>query len=240
MNDRPPIRQAGAADVLVVQEIVTAAYDKYLVRMDRPPAPMLRDYAPAVEAGTLWVTGEPVTGLISLIPEGDSLLIENLAVRPEAQGTGVGRALMDFAELGRPVGADAPDAVHPRGDDGEPGDLRPPWLQGGGAQDRGRVPPRVHGEAASAGWPGSSVTGGYAESLHPGGAPSAPGPVQPILIGRVRGPRIWPADQVTAAGSSRVNAGIRSATLRGRPGAPSAPGASPGSGGCPGRRRHAG
>jgi GNAT superfamily N-acetyltransferase len=28
-----------------------------------------------------------------------SLLIENLAVRPEAQGTGVGRALMDFAEL---------------------------------------------------------------------------------------------------------------------------------------------
>jgi ribosomal protein S18 acetylase RimI-like enzyme len=60
---------------------------------------MLRDYAPAVDAGTLWVTGEPVAGMISLIPEGDSLLIENLAVRPEAQGTGVGRALMDFAEL---------------------------------------------------------------------------------------------------------------------------------------------
>jgi GNAT superfamily N-acetyltransferase len=99
VNDRPPIRQAGAADVLVVQEIVTAAYGKYLVRMDRPPAPMLRDYAQAVEAGTLWVTGEPVSGLISLIHEGDSLLIENLAVRPEAQGTGVGRALMDFAEL---------------------------------------------------------------------------------------------------------------------------------------------
>lgn len=99
MNDRPTVRQAGAADLPVVREIVTAAYDKYLVRMDRPPAPMLRDYAPAVEEGTLWVAGEPVTGLISLIPEGDSLLIENLAVRPEAQGTGVGRALMDFAEL---------------------------------------------------------------------------------------------------------------------------------------------
>jgi GNAT superfamily N-acetyltransferase len=99
VNARPPIRQAGAADLPVVQEIVAAAYDKYLVRMDRPPAPMLRDYAPAVEAGTLWVTGEPVAGLISLIPEGDSLLIENLAVMPEAQGTGVGRALMEFAEL---------------------------------------------------------------------------------------------------------------------------------------------
>ena len=28
--------------------------------------------------------------------------------------------------------------------------------------------------------------------------------------GSVRGPRIWPADQVTADGSSRVNSGIRS------------------------------
>jgi NAD(P)-dependent dehydrogenase (short-subunit alcohol dehydrogenase family) len=52
VNDRPPIRQAGEADLPVVREIVTAAYDRYLVRMDRPPAPMLRDYAPAVEAGT--------------------------------------------------------------------------------------------------------------------------------------------------------------------------------------------
>lgn len=75
------------------------AYDKYLTRMDRPPAPMLRDYAPAVEAGTLWVTGVPVAGLISLIPGDGGLLIENLAVSPQAQGTGVGRALMDFAEL---------------------------------------------------------------------------------------------------------------------------------------------
>jgi ribosomal protein S18 acetylase RimI-like enzyme len=99
VNARPHIRQAGAADLPVVHEIVAVAYDKYLARMDRPPAPMLRDYAPAVEAGTLWVTGEPVAGIISLVPEGDSLLIENLAVRPEAQGTGVGRALMDFAEL---------------------------------------------------------------------------------------------------------------------------------------------
>lgn len=99
MSERPPIRQAGAADLPVCREIVTAAYGKYLARMDRPPAPMLRDYAPAVEAGTLWTMGEPVTGMISLIPEGDSLLIENLAVMPEAQGTGVGRALMDFAEL---------------------------------------------------------------------------------------------------------------------------------------------
>jgi ribosomal protein S18 acetylase RimI-like enzyme len=93
------IRKATAADLPSIQKIITEAYEKYLPRMDRPPAPMLRDYAPAVEEGTLWVTGNPVTGLISLTPAGDSLLIENVAVHPSAQGTGLGRRLMDFAEL---------------------------------------------------------------------------------------------------------------------------------------------
>lgn len=27
--------------------------------MDKPPAPMLRDYGPSVEDGTTWVTGSP-------------------------------------------------------------------------------------------------------------------------------------------------------------------------------------
>jgi ribosomal protein S18 acetylase RimI-like enzyme len=92
------IRRATEADLPAIEEIITAAYSVYLTRMDRPPAPMLRDYSPAVGNGTVWVAGTPVAGLISLIPADDSLLIENLAVRPAAQGTGLGRALMDFAE----------------------------------------------------------------------------------------------------------------------------------------------
>ena len=98
MSARPAIRQANAADLPVINDIITAAYTKYLSRMELPPAPMLRDYAPGVEHGAVWVAGTPVAGLISLIPEDDSLLIENLAVHPAAQGTGLGRALMDFAE----------------------------------------------------------------------------------------------------------------------------------------------
>lgn len=98
MTGTPDIRRASAADLPAVREIIAAAYGRYLSRMDRPPAPMLRDYAPVIDAGTLWVTGDPVTGLISLIPQGDSLLVENVAVSPRAQGTGTGRALMDFAE----------------------------------------------------------------------------------------------------------------------------------------------
>ena len=93
------IRQATATDLPAIQEVISAAYEKYLSRMDRPPAPMLRDYAPAIEAGALWVAGDPVAGIITLLLTGGTLLIENLAVRPEAQGTGLGRALMDFAEL---------------------------------------------------------------------------------------------------------------------------------------------
>jgi N-acetylglutamate synthase-like GNAT family acetyltransferase len=92
------IRQANEADLPVIDEIITAAYSKYLARMDRPPAPMLRDYALAVEQGAVWVAGTPIAGLISLSPAGDSLLVENLAVHPAAQGAGLGRALMDFAE----------------------------------------------------------------------------------------------------------------------------------------------
>jgi len=92
------MRKATAADLPAVREIIDAAYGVYLSRMDRPPAPMLRDYAPAVEAGTLWVTGDPPDALISLIPADGSLLVENVAVRPRAQGAGLGRRLMEFAE----------------------------------------------------------------------------------------------------------------------------------------------
>lgn len=92
------MRQASAADLDAIHQIIQAAYAKYLTRMELPPAPMLRDYKGPVEAGAVWVTGRPVTGLISLTPTGDSLLIENIAVHPAAQGTGLGRRLMQFAE----------------------------------------------------------------------------------------------------------------------------------------------
>jgi hypothetical protein len=86
MSAGPAIRQANEADLPVIEEIITAAYSKYLARMDRPPAPMLRDYAFAVEQGAVWVVGTPIAGLISLSPADDSLLVENLAVHPAAQG----------------------------------------------------------------------------------------------------------------------------------------------------------
>jgi GNAT superfamily N-acetyltransferase len=93
------LRRATAADLPSIQGVIAAAYDMYLSRMDKPPAPLLRDYSGAVEAGAIWVAGNPVVGLISLTSLDDAtLLIENVAVHPDQQGTGLGRRLMEFAE----------------------------------------------------------------------------------------------------------------------------------------------
>jgi ribosomal protein S18 acetylase RimI-like enzyme len=92
------VRLATAADLAAVEALIKAAYARYLPRMDRPPAPMTYDYAAVIEAGSTWVAGDPVCGIITLHSEPDALLIENVAVHPSAQGTGIGRALMTFAE----------------------------------------------------------------------------------------------------------------------------------------------
>lgn len=91
-------RQATEADLPSIQRVIAAAYGKYLSRMDKPPARLSRDYRAAVHAGAVWVAGRPVTGVISLTPTPDVILIENVAVHPARQGTGLGRRLMEFAE----------------------------------------------------------------------------------------------------------------------------------------------
>jgi ribosomal protein S18 acetylase RimI-like enzyme len=92
------IRRATADDLPAIRAVIGAAYDRYLTRMDKPPAPMFRDYGPSVEAGTTWVTGSPITAVLTLDPRDDHLYVENIAVDPSAQGRGLGRALMEFAE----------------------------------------------------------------------------------------------------------------------------------------------
>jgi ribosomal protein S18 acetylase RimI-like enzyme len=93
-----PIRQAKLDDIPSMQRIVAAAYDTYLSRMDKPPAPMSRDLTPAVQIHQAWVVGDPIVGLGILVPLENALQIENVAVDPTAQGRGVGRQLLTFAE----------------------------------------------------------------------------------------------------------------------------------------------
>ena len=91
-------RLANVADLPAINRVIAGAYARYLHRMDKPPAPMVTDYGPAISCGQVWVLGEPVIGLIVLVQEADSLLVENVAVSPAAQGAGNGRQLMEFAE----------------------------------------------------------------------------------------------------------------------------------------------
>jgi len=100
-------RQATIDDLPSIERLNAAAYAIYGDRMNRLPAPVVHDYAPEVEAGMAWLigergqpceSGEPPAGVIVLIPDGDSLLIENIALAPAAQGRGLGRRLMEFAE----------------------------------------------------------------------------------------------------------------------------------------------
>lgn len=64
------------------------------------PAPMDADYAALVAAGAVTVAqvdGAPA-GLIVLVAHPDHVLVENVAVAPEHQGRGIGRALLAHAE----------------------------------------------------------------------------------------------------------------------------------------------
>jgi GNAT superfamily N-acetyltransferase len=94
------VRRAGASDVGALTELARAAYQIYVPRIGRPPAPMTADYAEAVSGGLTWaaVRDDVIVGLLVLVLRPDHLLLENVAVLPSAQGSGVGARLLAFAE----------------------------------------------------------------------------------------------------------------------------------------------
>ena len=96
------IRAADAADLAAIVACVRAAYTGYVVRIGRPPAPMLADYAALIARGAVHVLPDPTTpalrGLIVLWPTDGAMFVENVAVHPRYQGHGLGRRLIAFAE----------------------------------------------------------------------------------------------------------------------------------------------
>ena len=94
------VRPAGEADASTLRKIATAAYQRYVPRIGRAPAPMTADYTTAVRLGQAWVAVEngEVAGFVILIPQPGYLLLENVAVQPAAQGRGIGARLMALAE----------------------------------------------------------------------------------------------------------------------------------------------
>jgi ribosomal protein S18 acetylase RimI-like enzyme len=104
------IRPATPEDRARVEDIVRESYAKWVRLIGAQPAPLRADYRALIDAGRVFVldSGDAVAGLIVLVDEPDTLLIENVAVWPAAQGRGLGRRLLSFAEdraraLGRPA-----------------------------------------------------------------------------------------------------------------------------------------
>lgn len=94
------IRPAGENDVPAIARVTADAYGMYLERIGKPPAPMHADHASLVAAGEVWVAdaGGAVTGVLVVRGAGRALLLESVAVSPSAQGRGIGRALIRWAE----------------------------------------------------------------------------------------------------------------------------------------------
>jgi ribosomal protein S18 acetylase RimI-like enzyme len=95
------LRPATAADVARLTELVHAAYGHYVERLGEPPRPMTDDYADVVRSYRVTVAerGGEIVGLIVFGVGDEGFVIDNVAVDPSHQGSGIGRMLLGHAEV---------------------------------------------------------------------------------------------------------------------------------------------
>ncbi len=89
-------RLAVAGEASALRSLVRAAYAHYVPRLGREPAPMGDDYEARIAAGQAWLI--PDTAVLVLEDTEEGLLLDNIAVAESARGTGIGRAMIAFAE----------------------------------------------------------------------------------------------------------------------------------------------
>lgn len=94
------IRLAEAGDAPWIRACAERAYARYVPLIGRKPAPMTADFAGQIAARQVHVALAEAErlGFIVFYPQGDHMLLENVAVSPEAAGRGVGKALIAFCE----------------------------------------------------------------------------------------------------------------------------------------------
>jgi N-acetylglutamate synthase-like GNAT family acetyltransferase len=99
-RDETSLRSATTADVPRITELVKAAYEHYVERMGGQPRPMTDDYDVVVRSHQVTVAerGGEIVGLLVLRVTDEGFLVDNVAVDPANQGSGVGRTLLELAE----------------------------------------------------------------------------------------------------------------------------------------------
>jgi GNAT superfamily N-acetyltransferase len=103
-------RLARPDEATALRDLVRASYAPWVPLIGREPGPMADDFAARIAAGQAWVVEQDGTLLGALVIEDTptGLMVDNVAVAPAAQGSGLGRALMAFAQ------AEAARRRHPR------------------------------------------------------------------------------------------------------------------------------
>lgn len=94
------LRLALASDARPARAIAEAAYAPYVPLIGRRPIPMEADFEGQIAKGQVHVAEEAgtVLGYIVFYESGGTMLLENIAVAPEATGRGIGRALIAHCE----------------------------------------------------------------------------------------------------------------------------------------------
>lgn len=87
-------------DVPGITACVCEAYVHYIERIGKRPGPMLEDFAETINTAQVHVvvSAGQIVGVAVLMVTDDGFYLDNVAVRPSAKGTGVGRTLLELAE----------------------------------------------------------------------------------------------------------------------------------------------
>lgn len=97
------MRRADDHDYDVVVRLQRAAFAPNRELLGVAPLPLLADYRVVLREKKVWLAVDDlrvdrVAGVLVLEPREADLMIETIATDPNAQGTGLGRAMLAFAE----------------------------------------------------------------------------------------------------------------------------------------------
>ena len=94
------VRIATLEDVPGITACVCEAYVHYIERIGKRPGPMLEDFQETIGSAQVHVveSNGRIVGVAVLMVTDEGFYLDNVAVRPSAKGTGVGRTLLELAE----------------------------------------------------------------------------------------------------------------------------------------------
>lgn len=100
MVDAGKVRVARRSDLEQIQQCASLAYQRYVSRIGKKPAPMVADFKSLIEQGSVSVIvhQDKIAGYVVFFRQLDCVHLENVAVFPEYSGLGIGKRLINEAE----------------------------------------------------------------------------------------------------------------------------------------------